>query len=214
MSKVKSMEEISLSQKAYYFLREKIINNKLKPGEPISESSVRNELGVSRTPIREAVKLLEKENFVKVYPKRGAFITPISLEKIQEIYQIREIIEGEVACQVAAYISVEELSKIEKKLTLFKTSEGEDLEEAVLLGQELHRLILRTFGNGILTQFIEALWIDISRGCGFISGKSGNALRFLGQHIEIIDALKKRDGERAKILIVEHLQDAKKSILT
>jgi DNA-binding GntR family transcriptional regulator len=214
MRKLKSTEEISLSQKAYDFLREKIVNNKLKPGEPISESSIRNELGVSRTPIREALKLLEKENFVKVYPKRGAFITPISLGKIQEIYQIREIIEGEVARQVAVYISVEELCQIEKKLTFLKSSGDQDLEEAVLLGQELHRLILKTFGNETLTQFIEALRIDIFRGCGFVSGKSGNALKFLNQHLNIIDSLKKRDGEKAKILTVEHLQDARKSILT
>ena len=212
MSKAKS-EEISLSQKAYDFLREGIINNKLKPGEPISESFLRKELGISRTPIREALRSLEKENFVKVYPKRGTFINHISLEKIQEIYQIREIVEGEVARLVASYISLEELSEIEKRLAAFKRSKGNDMGEAILLGQAFHRLLFKAFGNDTLTQFIEGLWIDIARGCGFVSGKSGNALRFLDQHLNIINALKKRDGERAKILIIEHLKDAKKSIL-
>ena len=83
------------------YLKKVILSNQYKLGDPISESVVCGKLGVSRAPVREAFKLLEKENLLKIYPKRGAFITSISLEKIQEIYQIRELVEGVVACLVA-----------------------------------------------------------------------------------------------------------------
>ena len=217
MSKSEHPGEKVLSQKAYSFLRKGIIGGKYKPGEPILESAISKELGVSRTPVREALKLLEKENLVNSYPRRGAFITIISLEKIQEIYQIREIIEGEVARLAASYISIDRLSQIEKKLLpikrKLKRKKNTAIEEAVNVGQEFHDLIFSAFGNKTLIQIMENLRVEKERGCNFASRGVGNAIRFLDHHLEIISALKRKNGEKAKKLLNKHINDAKESIL-
>lgn len=198
-------------------MREKILNGKYKPGDPILEISVINELGISRTPFREALKLLQKENLINIFPRRGAFITTVSLDKIREIYQIREIVEGEVARLVAPYISEQELSKIEKKLLtikkLYEDTQNINTELAVKIGEELHDLIFYTLGNKTLIQVFENLKIDRNRGCDFASRGVGNALIFLDQHLEIITALKERNGIKAKNLLNKHIKDAKEAIL-
>lgn len=220
MNKINKSEQLDgevLSQKVYSLLRKKIIDKKYKSGQPILESSLSNELGISRTPIREALKLLEKENLVNVYHRKGAFITTISLEKIREIFQIREIVEGEVARLAAPYIANDKLSQIEKKLLSIrrKMNKGRDsiIEEAVVAGRELHDIIFSTIGNKTLIQTMESLRFDAARGCDFASQKADNILIFLDQHLEIIRALKEKNGEKAKKLLNNHIKKAKESTL-
>ena len=207
----------NLSQIAYNFMRGKVLEKKYRPGEPILESSVSDELGISRTPVREALKLLERENLVDIYSRRGAFITSVSLEKVREIYQLREIIEGEVACLVAPHIPDHKLVKIEKKLNAIKEGfdQGGDrnVEKAVKVGQELHDLIFDTLGNKTLIEILEKIRFDAERGCDFASHKADNVLIFLNHHLEIIKALKERDGEKAKLLLNKHIREAKESII-
>jgi len=110
MVKLRNTEREVLSQQAYEVIRKRIVEKPYQPGEPILESSLSNEFGISRTPIREALKLLEKENLVTVHPKKGAFITTVSLENVREIWQIREIVEGEVGRRVVCFISKQDLA--------------------------------------------------------------------------------------------------------
>ena len=207
----------SLSQKAYNFIRDKVVKKEYRPGEPILESSISDELGISRTPVREALKLLQRENLVDIYPRRGAFVTSISLEKLREIYQLREIIEGEVVCIVAPHISYHRLLTIERKLTSIKEGfeqRGErNVEKAVKVGRELHDLILDTLGNKTLIEIMDKVKFDAERGCDFASHKADNVMIFLDQHLEIIKALKERDGLKAKLLVNKHIREAKDSII-
>ena len=207
----------NLSQRAYDFIRDKIVDQKYRPGEPILEPSISDELGISRTPVREALKLLEKEDLVTIYPRRGAFISSISLEKVREIYQLREIIEGEVARLVASSISEDSLSKIEEKLQAVKEKVDQhgdrNIDKAVRVGRELHNLILETLGNKTLIEILNKIKFDAQRGCDFASEKADNVLIFLDQHLEIIKALKERDGEKAKSLLNKHVKDARESII-
>lgn len=207
----------SMSQRAYNFIREKVVEKKYRPGEPILESSVSEELGISRTPVREALKLLQKENLVEIYSRRGAFITSISLEKVREIYQLREIIEGEVARIVAPHIPDHKLLKIEGKLNAIKEDfdqwDDRSVEKAVKTGQELHELIFDTLGNITLIEIMDKIEFDAKRGCNFASSKAGNVMIFLDQHLEIIKALKEKDAEKAKLLLNKHIRDAKEAVI-
>lgn len=212
-----NMQKEILSKQAYSFIRKRIVEGVYSAGEPILESFLTDELGFSRTPIREALKLLEKENLVTLHPRRGAFITSVPLRRIREIFQIRELVEGEIGRQVATSISEQDLAYIEKKLLSIKERFNEqretDMIEAVKMGRELHDLILRTFGNQTLIDFMESLRLDVVRGCDFASKESENLILFLDQHLEIINALKNRDGDRVKQLLDEHIVKAKDSIL-
>ena len=217
MTATKAPDRRVLSQKVYDFLREKIINREYKPGEPILELSVSKELGVSRTPIREALKLLQQENLITVYPKRGAFITTISLDKLLEIFQIRQIVEREVAFLVSPYIDENKLSQIEQKLLSVKEAFDEtkdaDIRKAIKAGEELHDLMFSTLGNKTLIDIFAQLKVEILRGCDFLSRDGNSVLYHLEQHLEIIRALKERDREKAKTLVNDHLKEARKELI-
>lgn len=217
IKKIKKLEGETFSKKAYDFLKKRIINNELKPGEPVDELEISNRLGISRTPVREALKQLEKEHLIIIYPRRGAFITSISLEKIQEIYQIRKIIEGQIAYEVVSSISKLKLSQIEKKLLLIKNKldKGETnfIEHAVTAGRQLHNLILITYGNKTLMQIMNGLSDDIDRGCNFANRREHNIYKFLEHHLEIISKLKEGNAKEVKRLLDKHIEEAKASVL-
>ena len=216
MNTINHLKGTTLAEKAYTFLRNEIINNKFAPGEAIEGATIISQLGISRTPIREALKQLEAENLVEIYPKRGTFITTVSLEKIHKLFQLRELIEPEVARLVAPYISKDKLSQIERELLSIKEkiAKGEEdiIKKAVMLGQSLHDFIISTFGNEILIRIIYNLKTDIQRGCSFASQKTGNVSKFLEHHLEIISALKERNADKAKSSVTKHIQEARKSI--
>ena len=167
--------------------------------------------------MREALKLLEKENLITLHPRRGAFISIVPLKKIREIFQIRELIEGGIAQRVASFISEQDLADIEGKLLSIKNRldqpRATDSEEAVKTGRQLHELIFRTYGNQTLSDFMETLRLDVERGCDFASKEADNVILFLHHHLEIIDALKNRDGERVKRLLTDHIAKAKDAVL-
>ena len=216
MNKLKDLEGNTFADKAYTFLRNEIINNRFASWEPIEGATIINQLGISRTPIREALKQLEMENLVKIYPKRGTFITTVSMKKIHELFQLRELIEPEVACLVAPYISKDRLSQFQRKLLSIKkkVDKGDDdiIKEAVMLGQSLHDFIISTLGNEVMIRIVDNLKTDIERGCSFASQKTGNVSKFLEQHLEIISALKERNADKAKSSVTKHIQEARKSL--
>ena len=94
----------SKSKKAivYENLKRRIISHSLSPGEPLNESVLTKELGISKTPIREALQQLEKEGFVENIPGKGSFVSRISIQDIREMFEIREILECEVIRRVAS----------------------------------------------------------------------------------------------------------------
>ena len=213
MRKPKAIEGETYSQKAYTYLKKTILENRYEPGEPISESTISSQLGISRTPVREALLRLETENLVQIYPKRGAFIKLVSRQRLQELFDIREIIEPEAARRAAPIISKTELAAIEKELTQIRNTEPLDEAKAILVGRKLHGLILRELGNNTLTELMQGLKAEINRGCSVASGLQGQALKFLDQHLDIIAALGEKNGEKTKRLMTKHLKDARKALL-
>merc|ERR1711879_893209 len=102
-------KKVSLKDKAYEHIKSKIILCEMMPGSDISEEELANELGISRTPVREAIMMLENENLVHVFPRKGSFVSQITLKDIQEIFQIREVVETQVGKMVCKTISEEML---------------------------------------------------------------------------------------------------------
>jgi len=217
MVKINKYEGQTISEKAYNYLRNAVIDMKYKPGEPIIESAVCRDLGISRTPLREALRLLESEKLVSVYPRRGAFVRIVDLGRVQEIFQVREMLEGEVARLVVPFISGEELSKIKEKLLKIKETlnEGGDeaVEKAIKEGQKFHAFVFAEFGNETLIKFLKNLEVEQMRACSYVTRGKKNTGRFLDDHLNIIEALLKRDGTKAKELMNKHIRNAKEMLL-
>src|SRR6056297_804513 len=100
----------------YESLKESILNGSLKPGEKLMESRIAEDLGVSRTPVREAIRKLEKEKYVKMIPRKGAYVEDLTMEDILEVLEIRIVLEGLASKLAARNISDEMKLKIQRNI--------------------------------------------------------------------------------------------------
>lgn len=206
------MEQI-LSEKVYRHIKKLIITNYYSAGTVLGEKELAKKFHVSRTPIREALIKLKYKNFIEIIPKKGAFVSKISVQQLQELLQIREIMEPKITELASVTISIEKLCDVERQLLHLKTNKETDYLIFSKVGQKLHNLILDSIGNKTLIQIFKGLNDDINRACLFITSKSGNAQKFFEQHLAIIDALKARDGIKAKQKMLEHLLSIESSII-
>jgi DNA-binding GntR family transcriptional regulator len=140
-------------------LRGAIINDQLKPGQRIVEREIAEAMETSRGPVRDALLLLEKEGLVVRYPHRGTFVTELSLEDAEEIYTLRQAIEGLAVEYVLQRATSEDLDGLDEQVRKMaaKAEEGYDLGEATELDLEFHRNLCRISGHRRLLDAWEAL---------------------------------------------------------
>jgi len=177
-------------------LRVFLASGRLLPGQQLVQEDLAEDLGVSRVPIRESLKILEGEGHVTYHPNRGYFVTELSADDLIELYRIRQILEAEALAQAVVEVSDADIADIEKIL--------EQVEQAAELGdvhalseanRAFHFSIIELSGMNRLSRLIRQLWdaSDIYRTVYFRD--SVNRERIRSEHREIIDALKARDAQ-------------------
>ena len=204
---MKTLEHQNISGKAYEILLEMIVSRTLEPGERLIEEQLAKNLGVSRTPLREAINRLSKDGLVHLQARKGASVKEFEIEDVIEVYDIRMALEGLAANQAAATI---ELKKLEKLKRLFESSEAEDLLKA---DAQFHDLIISSCGNKRLISALNDLknFIQIFRVAGYTF--KGRSIAAVSDHMKIIEALINRDGQQAEALMRKHIENTKKGIL-
>jgi len=203
----------SLSLVAYDEIKTMILNLTLKPGSSVTEMWLIDRLQMSRTPIREALYRLQQEHFVELAPRKGWFVSEIKLRDIQELYVIREALEGISARHAAAHISDEELQKMERYLDSLERLLEENEEAVDDPGDSIHSLIFRFSGNGLIN---EVMSIHLERLQMFhliTSSLPGRKYQSWREHREIFFALKARDGELAEEVMRKHIRSSLDSLL-
>ncbi len=199
--------------KVYENLKRRIIDGELRPGLPINEADFAQELGVSKTPVREALRQLERDGFVENVPGRGSTISHITPLDIREIFEIREIIETGAAKRVAlSHRHNEQLrQKREELLQLLEDEQsGEELVHEWGEWEEVHLSIVEALGNQTLLRTYGGLLAQIKRIRNHF-GKRFTQRRFheiAAEHIEILDALLSGDPGRAELAVKRHLENA------
>jgi DNA-binding GntR family transcriptional regulator len=196
----------------YENLRRRIIEGELRPGLPINEADFARDLAVSKTPIREALRQLERDGFVENIPGRGSAVSHIRPQDIREVFEIREIIESGAAKRAARLRDNEEL--------LAKREEGKKLLENERAGEayvhewgsweDVHLCIVKALGNQTLVDMYSGLLDRIKRFRSHY-GKRFTERRLheiLTEHTEILDAIVEGDGERAERMVQQHLRNA------
>jgi GntR family transcriptional regulator, rspAB operon transcriptional repressor len=215
----------SLRQQAYESLRDAILRLDLKPGSVTTDSELSRKLNMSRTPVREAVTLLERDHLVTRIPNQGVLIRELSMNDIVHVLQMREAMDGLAARLAAASIDLAALAALEgefKAMHELSTTAASKVHAS--LSRRLHNMILETAGNPFLTVTSRELGslFDRTRNYNWhVWGTSKNAERIAqrryGEHIEIIAALKARDPRRAekaaRAHIVSALDDVLKSMI-
>ncbi|MBE0478858.1 GntR family transcriptional regulator [Candidatus Aerophobetes bacterium] len=209
MAKTRLIKHSSLSYKIYGVLKEQIINEELKAGERLLDDELASNFGVSRTPVREALTRLSSESLVEIVPRGGFYVRKLSREDIEEIYEIRKVLEGLAARKVALLISDREMERLS---ALFEKARFSTYKERIELDVKLHNLIIKSCHNKRLARIMSNLYslIHIFR---VRIGKNKEILEeAFCDHQAIFQAIKMRDAEKAERMMMEHVERSKNYI--
>lgn len=202
-----SMKPRSTAQNVYELLRSDIVLGVLKPLEAIRESEVADRLGISRTPVREALLRLAGLGLVDIYPQSGTRVSPIRIEKVHAAQLIREAVEVEVvkrACRMAGETNLAELDHLIEDQAI--AAGRNDLRRLFELDEEFHRAIHRAAGLLPVADELEDIKVHLNR-LRFVSVNwPRGADKITGEHEEILQALRDRDEGQAAAAMTRHLR--------
>jgi DNA-binding GntR family transcriptional regulator len=194
-------------------LKKAILDGSLKPGQPISENKVANKLSVSRTPVREAVRMLETENLVTFLPGRKVIISVPTIQDIQDVYEIRQIVEAEALRRITP-----DKKELIQELEGYTRAADEHLKrkDFVELGKvntSFHLAILSALENRTLQQFTNSLHNKVAQLRFYLFANKRWVLKAERDHKQIVAHLKRGEIERAVSVLHAHLTGAKQVLL-
>ena len=196
----------------YEKLRRRIIEGELRPGLPINEADFAREHSVSKTPIREALRQLERDGFVENVPGRGSTVSHIKPQDIREVFEIREIIETGAAKRAARLRDNEELRKKReecKRLLESELTSGKYVHEWGSW-EDVHLCIVKALGNQMLVDMYSGLLDRIHRIRSQYDQRftQRRLHEILTEHTAILDAIVDGDSEGAERMVQQHLRNA------
>jgi len=203
-----------LRELVFEALRQAILDGVLEPGERLMEVQLAEELGVSRTPVREAIRKLELAGFVVMIPRRGAYVADISLKEVSEVFEIRGALEALAAELAAERASEEELENLERMLVeIGKAIDTRDVELLIDLDTRFHDALFKASRNERLCQILSSLREQIQRFRTQTLSHPSRMRVALEEHRRIVEALAARDGDLARRLAMEHIESAENSLM-
>lgn len=195
-------------------MREAILSGRLKPGERLMEVQLAEEMGVSRTPVREAIRKLELEGLVVIVPRKGAYVSGFTLKDAAEVFEIRSSLEGLAAALAAERITDDEIALLDEVLKEISAAVAKgDINELVKKDGEFHQILFSASRNDRLTQMINNLKEQIDR---FRVQSFTNPTRLqsvLTEHKKILDAIKRGNAEDAEKLAKEHIYKVEYNVM-
>lgn len=218
--KMSDMQEIApiqrrpLHEEATDRLRDLIVQGRLAPGERLNERLLTAQLGLSRTPLREALKVLATEGLVELLPNRGAIVSHMDEVRLGESLAVMgalEALAGELACRNATDAQVNEIRALHYEM-LAHHARG-DLAGYFKFNQAIHLKIVKYSGNAVLTQTYRQLNANVRRARYMANLSKDRWDAAVREHDEILAALGARDVERIKVLLSEHLARKLASVL-
>lgn len=204
---------LPLREVVFNTLREAILKGDLEPGEALMEVKLANKLGVSRTPIREAIRKLELEGLVVMTPRRSAQVASITKEDLTDVLEVRRVLESlaiELCCKNR---TSEDIVLLKENLNQFRECiRKNDLIQIAVTDVQFHEVIYQTTGNKRLNQILYNLREQMYRyRLEYIKDRqTRNQLAI--EHQEIIDAIEARDVERAKAAMALHINNQEMTI--
>lgn len=211
---VKMDEYLPLRDVVFNTLRQGILTGELEPGERLMEIHLANRLGVSRTPIREAIRKLELEGLVIMIPRRGAEVAQISWKSLKDVLEVRralDVLSIELACD---RITEEEIHKLEEACENFKKqAQIKDLTAMAHADVALHDIIFQATRNDRLQQLVNNLAEQMYRyRFEYIKDISQHGT-LVAEHQEILDSIRKRDKQKASEAVKIHIDNQEKAII-
>lgn len=206
-------EPVSLRLRALETIRARILDSQYQPGELLSEVRLAEDLQISRTPIREALRELASKGLVRILPKRGVMVSDVSLQDIVEVYQLREQLECFATRIAALRATVGDAAafRADHDRAVAAMTRGR-LREAYDHSILMHSRILALAANSRLTEFMELLGDQVHR-FGLLTLRNGRVGPALSEHAAIIEAITDGNGAEAEHLMRRHLREDRDMVL-
>lgn len=197
----------SLGQRVYQSLKEAILTLAFRPGDIIRKPEICDRLGVSRSPVADAVARLAADGLVDVVPQAGTFVTRLSMTDIREGAFIREAIEVAAAELVARQITEDQLRELRRNVRLQETLVADgDQQGFMQLDGQLHEMMLSFTGFPRLPQVAQTAWLSVHRARQLILPVAGRLQTTLDEHRAILAAFEARDPDAARLAVQHHLR--------
>lgn len=210
-SKIKDevTDKYSLRGRVFNRIREDILNGKYKEHEELKEVAIGEELGVSRTPVREAFRQLELEGLIQMIPNKGAYVTGITTKDVGDIYIIRSYMEGLCARWATEKISREQLAEMEENIFLseFHASKGH-LEQMAELDNRFHEIMYEACDSKMLEHLLRDFHQYVLRVRRKTLAENSRSSQSNEEHRQIMEAIRNKDGELAERLANQHIRNA------
>jgi DNA-binding GntR family transcriptional regulator len=204
----------TIRRKVYSHLRAQILSGEYAPQERLFETKISDEIGASRTPVREALHSLEVEGLIECLPKVGYVVKPISDQEVVEICEIRGLIEGLAARWAVEKAREELIVELKKNIIVSETKTKQGVAHAFIeLDAQFHEIIARLSGSKRLLELAQTLRNHMLRYRIQSIYATDNVVRAIEGHKGILEALEKGDFEEINQAIRRHLELSKKDIL-
>jgi len=201
------------SDVATELLRNAIVDGTLPPGRRLKEEELARSLGISRTPVREALVMLQAEGLVETAPNKGAIVRSHSADELDDLYQLRALLEGHVARRAASHATDELIGKLWASCERFDRLIGDEVSDLVQENLMFHGLILEAAGSERLESIVRNVTELPLVYRSYIWYSEKQRRLSLHYHQQITRALGARDGERAELLMKEHVYEARDVLL-
>jgi DNA-binding GntR family transcriptional regulator len=190
-----------------YLEIKRLVTEAYAPGTPLKESTLARALGTSRTPVREALSRLHAEGFLTRVPRRGYTVARITLKQLQDTFEVRRLIEGEVAARAARFATPDEIDNLRKLAPyLFEIVDSSGYREAMERNLEFHLAIAEASRNALMADLVQDCLIKMDRFLSLGVHLPQEARRATHhEHVALVEAIEKKDCEEARRIIQKHL---------
>lgn len=205
-------QDRSLRGKVFEKLREDILSGVYKDHDELKEVTIGEELGVSRTPVREALRQLELEGLVKIIPNKGAYVTAITQKDVKDIYMIRSMMEGMCTRWATEHITQEQIEELEEIILLsefhLKKKTGVKAEQVSELDGKFHQILYEASNSRIMERTLSDFHKYVKMARKMSVRSSDRAEKSIEEHKHILEAIRSKDADSAERLANEHIMNA------
>lgn len=206
-------KKVNLYEQVYLSIKQSIIQGEFQPGEKLKEAKLSEMLNASRTPIRDALRKLEQEGLVTVYPSQGVEVAILSRETITSLYECRSVLEGLAIRKAIENMNGDNLDTLEESIVLARSYfDKKELNKVIEKNTLFHDTILQLSKNSPLIQMMDNIRTQILR-YRTITSSIGFRPTFLEEHWDIYMAIKEKNADKAENLMKQHVLDDLSTIL-
>jgi len=204
----------TLRDQIYASLKEAILSGKVRPGEPLRETEVAEQMGVSQSPVREALRYLEREGLVVTVPRKGTTVVELGAADVEEIYTLRQVIESLAARRAAEKATSDDLAKLRALIEeMEQAARAGDIVALVEKDYEFHAQICRMAQHSRLLQVWENAHAQVRAFLSFKDQLLSDLEMIPSSHQPLVEALAAGDGERAEQVMKSHIEEMGRQLL-